>query len=76
MGLRPGYMGLMPGWLRLRPGLLGLRPGWVAQRGDGRTDGHMDGRMDGLTDVSRENLPILQDLVPYRGRCPASQRKI
>ena len=23
-----------------------------------------------------ENLPILQDFVPYRGRCPASQRKI
>ena len=28
------------------------------------------------TDVRTENLPILQDFVPYRGRCPASQRKI
>ena len=27
-------------------------------------DGWMDGRM--------ENLPILQDFVPYRGRCPAT----
>ena len=32
--------------------------------------------MDGRTDVRTENLPILQDFVPYRGRCPASQRKI
>ena len=39
-------------------------------------DGRTDGRMDGRTDVRRENLPILQDFVPYRGRCPASQRKI
>ena len=31
---------------------------------DGQTDGRMDGRM--------ENLPILQDFVPYRGRCPAT----
>ena len=30
---------------------------------DGRTDGWMDGWM--------EFLPILQDLVPCRGRCPA-----
>ena len=30
----------------------------------GRTDERMDGRT--------ENLPILQDFVPYRGRCPAS----
>ena len=33
---------------------------------DGRTDGWMDGRMD----VRTENLPILPDFVPYRGRCP------
>ena len=31
----------------------------------------MDGRMNGRT----ENLPILQDFVPYRGRCPASPMK-
>ena len=28
----------------------------------------MDERMDGQT----ENLPILQDFVPYQGRCPAT----
>ena len=28
--------------------------------------------MDGRTDGRTENLPILQDFVPYRGRCPAS----
>ena len=32
--------------------------------------------MEGRMDVRTENLPILQDFVPYRGRCPASQRKI
>ena len=31
----------------------------------------MDGQTDGRTDGWRENLPILQDFVPYRGRCPA-----
>ena len=36
-----------------------------------RTDGRTDGRMDGQT----ENLPLLQDFVPYRGRCPASPMK-
>ena len=35
-----------------------------------QTDGCMDGQMDGRT----ENLPILQDLVPYRGRCPATAK--
>ena len=35
---------------------------------DGWTDRWMDGHMD----VRTENLPILQDFVPYRGRCPAT----
>ena len=52
-----------------RHGWLGLRPGWMAQRGE-RTDGWTDGR----TDVRRENLPILQDFVPYRGRCPKRKK--
>jgi hypothetical protein len=51
-------------------------------RTDGRTDGQMDGRTDGQTnrrtdgrtDGRRENLPILQDFVPYRVCCP--KRKI
>ena len=51
------------GWLGLRPGWLGLKPGWMAQRGGGRTNERM------------ENLPILQDFVPYRGRCPKSSPK-
>ena len=45
-----------------RPGWLGLRPGWMAQRGDVRTNER--------TNVRTENLPILQDFIPYRGRCP------
>ena len=28
--------------------------------------------MDGWTDGRMENLPILQDFIPYRGRCPAT----
>ena len=28
--------------------------------------------MDGWTDERTENLPILQDFVPYRGHCPAT----
>ena len=44
----------------------------MAQGGNGR----MDGRTNGQTNKRTENLPILQDFVPYWGRCPASQRKI
>ena len=32
----------------------------------------MDRWMDGWTDGRTENLSILQDFVPYRGRCPAA----
>ena len=42
---------------------------------DGRTDVRTDGRTDGRTDVRTENLPILQDFVPYRGRCPKRERE-
>ena len=45
----------------------GLRPGWMAQRGE-QTNQQTDEQMDGRT----ANLPILQDLVLYRGRCPTS----
>ena len=34
--------------------------------------GGMDGQTDGQTDGWTENLPILQNFVPYRGRCPTS----
>ena len=37
---------------------------------DGQTDGKTDRQTDGT-----ENLPILQDFVPYPGRCPASPQK-
>ena len=35
-------------------------------------DGWTDRWMDGRTDGRMENLPILQDFVPYWGRCPAT----
>ena len=34
-----------------------------------------NGRMDERTNGRTENLLILQDFVPYRGRCPASPMK-
>ena len=58
-GFRPFWLGLRPGWLGFRPAWLGLRPGWMAQRGE-------------WTNRLTENVPILQDFVPYQGGCPAS----
>ena len=43
----------------------------MARGGDVRTNGRTDVQTNGRT----ENLPILQDFVPYRGRCPASPLK-
>ena len=34
-----------------------------------------DGWMGGWTNVQMENLPMLQDFVPYRGRCPKKEEK-
>ena len=58
---KPGIQvsGFRPGWLGFRPAWLGLRPGWMAQRGE-------------WTNRLTENVPILQDFVPYQGGCPAS----
>ena len=39
--------------------------GWMAQRGE---------RTDRWTDIRTENLPILQDFVPYWGRCPKMKK--
>ena len=36
----------------------------------------MDGWMDGRTDVRTENLPILQDFVPYQGHCPKKRQDL
>merc|ERR1712055_578070 len=41
---------------------------WALEGGDVRTDVRTYVRTYGRT----ENLPILQDFVPYRGRCPKS----
>ena len=54
-----GSEGLLEGSESLPEGSEGL-PGGLG--GDGWTDVRMDGR--------REFLPILQDFVPCRGRCP------
>ena len=64
MALRPGWLALRPAWLALRPDWLVLRPACLAL---GPSRG---GRTNGRTDERTENLPILQDFVPYRDRCP------
>ena len=61
---KSAWLALRPGWLGLRPAWQGLRPAWLAigpPRGEW---------MDEWT----ENLPILQDFIPYRGRCPKTIR--
>ena len=82
LALRLGWPALRPGSLARRPAWQALRPAWLAlrhsrgERTDGRTDGQTYGRTDVQTyrhtDGRAENLPILQDFVPYRGRCPAT----
>ena len=51
-----------------------LAGSWALEGGgtDVWTYGRTDGRTDKRTDVRTENLPILQDFVPYQGRCPAT----
>ena len=56
------WLGLKPDFLGLRLGWLGLRSGWL---------GHPL-LLTGL-DSRTKNLPILQDFVPYRGRCLKSK---
>ena len=60
MDPRPPQLALRPSPLALRPSPLALKSFRLIVTTDGLTDGRM------------ENLPILQDFVPYRGRCPAS----
>ena len=66
--LRAGWQALRPAWLALRPDWLGLRLAWLALRPS--RGGHTDGRKYVCMCVRMENLPILQDFVPYWGRCP------
>ena len=61
--LRASQRALMASQKDLRASQRGLMAGGG---GDVRTDVWMDER----TDKRTENLPILQDFVPYRGRCP------
>ena len=59
LALRTAWLALKPAWLALRPAWLALRPAWLALRPD------RDELTDGQTDRWMENLPILQDFVPY-----------
>ena len=36
----------------------------------------LGGRVNERTNERTENLPILQDFVPYRGRCPKRERHL
>ena len=57
LGGLAGWLGGLASWL-CRSGWLALGLGWLL--------GGMDGCIDGQT----ENIPILQDFVPYPGRYP------
>ena len=47
---------------------------WALKGGtDKRTDERTDERMDERTNEQTENLPILQDFLPYWGRCPKTR---
>ena len=54
-------LGSEPAWLALRPDLLGLRPACLTLGPSREKVGQADGRTYRRTD----NLPILQDFVPY-----------
>ena len=59
-GLRASWEGPKASWEGPKASWEALRASWEAPGGDGRTNGRT------------EFLPILQDFVPYRGRCPKS----
>ena len=67
-GLRASWEGLRASWEGPKASWEALRASWEAPGGDGRTDGR--------TNERTEFLPILQDFVPYRGRCPKSRNRV
>ena len=67
IGFRPSRIGFRPG----QPGLAS-QPVPVGQASD-QPDGQTERRTDKRTDGWMDNLPIIQDFVPYRGRCPKSR---
>ena len=69
-GLPEGSGGLPEGSKGLLEGPEGLPEGPEGLPGGSRGDGRMYGRTDGRT----EFLPILQDFVPCRGRCPKRKK--
>ena len=76
--LRPNQPGLRPSQPGLRASQTGLRhcqPGIRLQAWLDGPEWGIDGETDRQAYIRRENLPILQDFVPYWGRCPAFQRK-
>ena len=48
--------------------------GWASGLAKWPRGGGTDGHRDVWTDVRTENLPILQDFVPYGGRCPKTAK--
>ena len=81
-GLLEGSEGLLEGsegWLEGSEGQLEGSEGQPAGSegqpagSEGQPEG---GRTDGRTDVRTEFLPILQDFVPCRGRCPKIRKKL
>ena len=79
-----GWLWSQPGWLQSSEASLAgseawlagseacLAGSWALEGGDGRTEKWMNKWTDERTNERTENLPILQDFVPYRGPCPAT----
>ena len=62
-GPRASWEGPKASWEGPKASWEALRASWEAPGGDGRTD------------ERTEFLPILQDFVPYRGRCPKRKKE-
>ena len=70
-------MSLGASWEGLGASWEGLKASWGAPKLAGSPSepaGRPQGGTDGRTDERTEFLPILQDFVPYRGRCPKTRK--
>ena len=70
--MEPAGRGSEPAGRALEPAGRALKPVRRTSEPGGRPQGGTNGRTNGWT----ENLPILQDFVPYRGRCPKRNNRI
>ena len=70
VSLRASWEGLRASWEGPKASWEGPKASWEALRASWEAPG---GGTDERTDERTEFLPILQDFVPYRGRCPKTR---